>query len=86
MSLASLEDRYDRRVAYKNVIPTVYINSTPRDYEHKCPWNDSAGTPPSKSIELSSRQLQRIVLRSPTLSCGACACTCVAKLHRRATL
>ena len=27
-----------------------YINSTPSDYEHNCPWND--WTPPSKSIEL----------------------------------
>ena len=27
-----------------------YINSTPSDYKHNCPWND--WTPPSKSIEL----------------------------------
>jgi hypothetical protein len=27
-----------------------YINSTPSDYTHNCPWND--WTPPSKSIEL----------------------------------
>jgi hypothetical protein len=27
-----------------------YINSTPSDYAHNCPWND--WTPPSKSIEL----------------------------------
>ena len=34
------EDKYGYR----------YINSTPSDYEHNCPWND--WTPPSKSIEL----------------------------------
>ena len=34
------EDKYGNR----------YINSTPSDYEHNCPWND--WTPPSKSIEL----------------------------------
>jgi hypothetical protein len=27
-----------------------YVNSTPSDYKHNCPWND--WTPPSKSIEL----------------------------------
>jgi hypothetical protein len=34
------EDKYGNR----------YINSTPSDYKHNCPWND--WTPPSKSIEL----------------------------------
>ena len=34
------EDKYGYR----------YINSTPSDYAHNCPWND--WTPPSKSIEL----------------------------------
>jgi hypothetical protein len=34
------EDKYGHR----------YINSTPSDYTHNCPWND--WTPPSKSIEL----------------------------------
>ena len=34
------EDKYGNR----------YMNSTPSDYKHNCPWND--WTPPSKSIEL----------------------------------
>jgi len=34
------EDKYGYR----------YINSTPSDYAHNCPWND--WTPPSKSIEI----------------------------------
>jgi hypothetical protein len=34
------EDKYGHR----------YINSTPSDYKHNCPWND--WTPPSKSSEL----------------------------------
>ena len=34
------EDKYGYR----------YINSTPSDYEHNCPWND--WTPPSKSMDL----------------------------------
>ena len=60
-----------------------YINSKPSDYEHNCPWND--WTPPSKSIELF-QAAAGLVLTSPTLSCGACACTCVARLHQRVTL
>jgi len=39
-SSSDAEDKYGYR----------YINSTPSDYEHNCPWND--WTPPSKSIEL----------------------------------
>jgi hypothetical protein len=51
------EDKYGYR----------YINSTPSDYEHNCPWND--WTPPSKSIELfqaaaeASANMSDIVLR-----------------------
>ena len=51
------EDKYGYR----------YINSTPSDYEHNCPWND--WTPPSKSIELfqaaaeASANMSNIVLR-----------------------
>jgi hypothetical protein len=46
------EDKYGYR----------YINSTPSDYEHNCPWND--WTPPSKSIELFQAAAEASAIKS----------------------
>ena len=49
------EDKYGHR----------YINSTPSDYTHNCPWND--WTPPSKSIEHFQAAAEASVHKSDTV-------------------